>query len=198
MRVAQGEVNNGAVSFANDADAVQYGQEHWNDYVDNLPPEQRQALFDYTSEPPHTGPTYQELNGALRNGPPYPAHLQPHIDNIDAALAGNPLSENVVITRGTGLSHIGMDPQDMVGQTFTEDAYLSTSLGGPAPAFDSKDAVLHLQVPAGTPALWVENVSAFGAGERELLLGRGLQYHVDRVVFEGGQWHVYGQYLPVK
>lgn len=198
LRVAQSEVNDGAVSFTNDADAVTYGQEHWNDYVDNLPPEQRQALFDYTSEPPHTGPTYQEINGALRGSSPMTPEVQAHINDIDNALAGNPISEPVVITRGTGLSHIGMDPQDMVGQTFTEDAYLSTSLGGPAPAFDSKDAVLHLQVPAGTPGIWVENVSAFGAGERELLLGRGLQYHVDRVVFEGGQWHVFGQYLPVK
>ncbi|MEU9131895.1 ADP-ribosyltransferase [Kitasatospora sp. NPDC048540] len=58
-----------------------------------------------------------------------------------------------------------------------------------------KDAVLHLRVPQGTPAMWVEKVSAYGAGEREILLGRGLQWKATRVVREGGQWHVYGEVL---
>jgi hypothetical protein len=42
----------------------------------------------------------------------------------------------------------------------------------------------------------VERVSAFDAGERELLLGRGLQYRVTDVVLKGGQWHVHADFLP--
>jgi len=124
--------------------------------------------------------------------------VQHAVDQIDNALAGRPIPQDVVISRGTGLSHVGMNPQDMVGQTFTERAYVSTSLGGPADVFAGKEAVLHMRVPAGTPGIWVQNVGHYGAGERELLLGRGLDYRVDRVVFEGGQWHVYGEYLPVR
>lgn len=195
MDVAQSEVDAGAKNWPDDADAQQYGADYWNDYADTLPPDQRQALFDYTTDPPHY-PSYVEINGALRGTHPMTPEVQAAIDRIDAALGGRPVPENVVISRGTGLGHIGMDPSDMVGRTFTEDAYLSTSLGGPAPAFSGKDAVLHMEVPAGTPAIWVERVGAYGAGERELLLGRGMEYTVDRAVFDGSQWHIYGRYLP--
>jgi hypothetical protein len=193
-RVAQSEVDQGGRNFPDNAQAQQYGSDYWNDYADNLPPDQRQALFDYTSDPPHH-PSYEEINGYLRGQDPGSPQVQNAIDRIDEALAGHPIPEDVVVSRGTGLGHIGMSPQDMVGQTFTERAYVSTSLGGPADAFADKEAILHMRVPEGTPAIWVENVGAYGAGERELLLGRGLDYRVDRVVFEGGQWHVYGEYL---
>jgi hypothetical protein len=84
----------------------------------------------------------------------------------------------------------------MVGKVFTDPAYMSTSLGDAAGAFSGKDAVLHLRVPEGTPALYMEKVSAFGDGERELLLGRDMGYRVDRVVWEGGQWQIYGEIVP--
>ena len=197
MQVAQSELDQHGRNFADNAQAQQYGADYWNDYADRLPPEQRQALYDYTTDPPHH-PSYKEINSYLRGQDPGSPQVHQTVDQIDQALAGHPIPEDVVISRGTGLSHVGMNPQDMVGQTFTEQAYLSTSLGGPADAFSGKEAILHMRVPAGTPAIWVENVGAYGAGERELLLGRGLQYHVDRVVFQGGQWHVYGEYLPVK
>jgi hypothetical protein len=199
--VAQSEVDAGNVTFPNDADAVQYGRDHWNDYVDDLPDDQRQAVHDYTREPDPLNPdpdliSYQEINAALRGSDPIDPAVQNRIDLIDEALAGNPLTESVVISRGTGLGHLGIDPTDMVGRTFSEQSYLSTSLGGPAAGFADKQAILHMEVPAGTPALWVENVPSAFPGERELLLGRGMEYRVDRVVFEGGQWHVYGAYLP--
>jgi ADP-ribosyltransferase exoenzyme len=197
MRVAQSEVDQHARNFADNADAQRYGADYWNDYADNLPPQQRQALYDYTADPPHY-PSYQEINSYLRGQDPGSPQVHHTIDQMDQALAGRPIPEDVVISRGTGLSHIGMNPQDMVGQTFTERAYVSTSLGGPADAFANKEAILHMRAPAGTPGIWVENVGAYGAGERELLLGRGLEYRVDRVVFQGGQWHVYGEYLPVR
>ncbi|MGL5826551.1 MAG: ADP-ribosyltransferase [Nocardioides sp.] len=78
-----------------------------------------------------------------------------------------------------------------------EEAYMSTSLGGPAEAFKHREAILHLQVPKGTPAMWVNKVSAFTGKdtERELLLGRGLSYRVDRVEIVSGQWQIYGRIL---
>jgi ADP-ribosyltransferase exoenzyme len=196
MRVAQSEVDQNTRTFADNAEAQRYGSDYWNDYADNLPPDQRRALYDYTTNPPHY-PSYEEINGYLREQNPGSPQVQATINRIDQALAGRPVPEDVVISRGTGLGHIGMSPQDMVGQTFTERAYVSTSLGDPAAAFENKEAVLHMRVPAGTPAIWVENVGHYGAGERELLLGRGLEYRVDRVVFDGSQWHLYGEYLRV-
>jgi hypothetical protein len=196
LALAEREIAEGARTFPDDVAAARYGADHWNDYVDALPAEQRTALRDYTVEPPHHAPTYVEINGHLRGQvPPTPEVLR-HIDEIDRALAGNPLPEDVLVTRGTGLSHIVDEPPDLIGSVQVEDAYLSTSLGGPADAFAGKPAVLHLRVPAGTPAIWVERISDFGAGERELLLGRGLSYRVTDVVLDGGQWQVYGEVLP--
>jgi hypothetical protein len=131
------------------------------------------------------------------NGPDSP-EIRNDIEQIDRAMAGNPVPEDIVVSRGTGLGHIGMPAPDMVGQTFNDPAYMSTSLGDTAGAFDGKDAVLHLRVPAGTPALYMENVSAFGNAERELLLGRGMSYRVDRVIWENGQWQIYGEITPPK
>ncbi|WP_394329346.1 ADP-ribosyltransferase [Nocardiopsis sp. CNR-923] len=105
----------------------------------------------------------------------------------------------MVVTRGTGLGHISIPPWQMKYETsgFTDQGYMSTSLGGPAPAFASNDAILHLRVPRGTPALWVERVSAFGGGERELMLGRGTTYRVtEAVLADDGQWHIYAEVVP--
>ncbi|MFB4301422.1 ADP-ribosyltransferase [Actinomadura sp. NTSP31] len=196
MDAAYDRVSEGARTFPDNDAASRYGAEVWNGYADDLPESQRQALHHYTDEPPAPHPTYQEMNGQLRSGGPIDPEVQRHLDEIDQALAGNPIPEDVMISRGTDLGHLDMDAPDMIGQSFGDPGYLSTSLGGPAGAFAGKDAVLHMRVPAGTPALWVENVSAFGGGERELLLGRGMTFHVDDVIFHDGQWQIYGSFLP--
>jgi hypothetical protein len=56
---------------------------------------------------------------------------------------------------------------------------------------------MHLRVPKGTPALWIDHISA-NPGEREMLLARGTQYKVTRVFFNDtdGKYHVYGEVLP--
>lgn len=196
IHVAESEVFREAVAFRDNSDAARYGANHWNEYVEKLPPSEKQAIYDYTMEGPHTGPTYREINGHLRGNATATPDVLHHISEIDKAMERNPVPEDLVVTRGTNLSHMPIDPPDMVGQTFPERSYLSTSLGGPASGFADKDAILHLRVPKGTPALWTEKVSAFGGGERELLLARGLSYRVDRVVRYHGQWQIYGEIVP--
>ncbi|MBD3932368.1 protein phosphatase [Streptomyces chumphonensis] len=194
---AEAELKNDAVTFADNTEALHYGATYWNDYAEHMPRSQQDAVHDYTMEPPHSGPTYVEINGYLRGdaslGTPEVLH---DIAEIDKAMNGRPVGETLTVVRGTGLGHYGMPPQAMEGKVFTDDSYMSTSLGDTAPAFSGKEAVLHLRVPKGTPALWVEKVSAFGAGERELLMGRGTRYQVTRVVMHNGQWQVYGEILP--
>jgi hypothetical protein len=193
---AEAEVAHNARTFRDNDEASEYGAREWNDYAENLPQSQKDSIHNYTRETEY--PNYKDHNGYLRGSEPGTPEVLHDIAEIDKAMAGHPVPEDVVVTRGTNLGHLGMDAPDMVGQTFHDPAYMSTSLGGPAGAFDSKEAILHLNVPAGTPALWVEKVSAFGGGERELLLGRGMSYRVDRVVWEGGQWQIYGQIIPPK
>lgn len=203
-QVAAGELERGARSFADPDDAIAYGRDNWNRYVDDLPPEARQALRDYTGEPPYTGApgyaTYREMNGFLRGdtnlGTP---EVMNNIREVDRALAGNPLREDVMVVRGSGTAHLDFDrPESLVGRTITDPGYTSSSLGNhPVPSFEGKDAILRLRVPEGTPAAWVEKVSDFGVTERELLLGRGTSYRVTRsFVDDKGQLQIYGEVLP--
>ncbi|GHE26570.1 hypothetical protein GCM10018781_78830 [Kitasatospora indigofera] len=197
MQVAEGEISDGARTFGNNREAYQYGSEQWNGTADALSAEEKAAVKDYTFENAKEGPNYKEINDALREGGPLSPEVAQHVDAIDRALAAHPLQEDVMVARATDLGHIKMDVADMPGRVFDEKSFSSASLGAPAEAFaDAKDAILHLRVPEGTPALWVEKVGAWGAGEREILLGRNLQWRATRVVEdEAGKWHVYGEVL---
>ncbi|MER7716784.1 putative T7SS-secreted protein [Streptomyces flaveolus] len=203
-QVAAAELERGARSFADPDAAISYGRDNWNRYVDDLPPEARQALRDYTGEPPYKGApgyaTYQEMNGFLRGDPELgtPEVLN-NIREVDRALAGNPIPEDVMVVRGSGVGHLDFElPEDLVGRTITDPGYTSSSLGNhPVPSFEGKDAIMRLRVPEGTHAAWVEKVSDFGVTERELLLGRGTSYKVTRAFTdENGQIQIYGEVLP--
>ncbi|MGW9025533.1 ADP-ribosyltransferase, partial [Streptomyces sp. NPDC055722] len=206
-QAAYAEISEGTVPFHTDADAIKYGQAYWNHYAENMPEAQRKAIYDYTVEPNYVdGPptsegwgTYKEMNGFLRgDATKWSPYVQHNIDEVDKALAGNPVPEDLMVVRGTGTGHLKLDdPLEMLGRTYDDKGFMSTSLGDhPVPAFAGEDALLHLRVPKGTPALWVEKVSNFGMGERELLLGRGTQFRVTRVFMDNGQVQVYGEVLP--
>jgi hypothetical protein len=189
---AMADISDGAVTFNGNADALQYGAKHWNDYAENLPADQQAAVRSYT------GPEYQKINGFLRGNDYYDTPVvRQQIEQIDRALAGNRLPEDVIVTRGTDLGHYlekmaTNNPRDMVGEVFNEEAYMSTSLGDTV--FSNKEAVLHLRAPEGTPGLWVEKLSHYGADERELLLGRGNEYTITKAFKDAnGQWQIYGK-----
>ncbi|MFF1839629.1 ADP-ribosyltransferase, partial [Streptomyces sp. NPDC058231] len=198
-RVAAAELTDGTVPFTDDLAAIDYGRDYWNDYVDNLDPSAKQALWDYTGE---TFPSYHDMNGHLRGTPgfgPSPEVLH-DITEMDKVMSTRPVPEDIMVVRGTGLGHLHLDsPLDMMGKTYPDKGYTSTSLGNhPVPSFAGKEAILHLRVPKGTPALWLEKVSKFDVEERELLLARGSEFKVTRVFMENGQAHVYGEVLPAK
>jgi hypothetical protein len=103
-----------------------------------------------------------------------------------------------MVVRGTGIDHLNLDsPLQMEGGVFDDPAFTSTALGKtPPPPFDGKPVWMHLRVPKGTPALWLEPITQV-KGERELLLAKGSEYKVTRVFAdESGKWHVYGEVLP--
>ncbi|MFD7067775.1 ADP-ribosyltransferase, partial [Streptomyces sp. NPDC059913] len=196
-RVAAAELADGTLPFADDVAAMRYGQDYWNDYVDNLDPSAKQALWDYTGE---TFPSYHDMNGYLRGTAGYgprPEVLH-NIAEMDRVMSTRPVPDDIMIVRGTGLGHLKLDsPYDMLGQTYPDKGYTSTSLGNhPVDSFAGKEAILHLRVPKGTPALWLEKVSKFDASERELLLARGSEFKVTRVFMENGQVQVYGEVMP--
>ncbi|MFD4558860.1 putative T7SS-secreted protein [Streptomyces sp. NPDC058469] len=200
---ASAELYDGAHAFPDTDAAISYGRDVWNEYADNLPESTKKSLLDYTNdlgEPNPKNATYNEMNGYLRgNADLGTPDVLRNIENTDKALAGTPVPQDLTVVRGQGVGHLGATaPDELVGKTLTDEGYMSTSLGdnGAVPAFANKEGILHLRVPAGTPALWVENVGTFGMGERELLLGRGTSYEVTRAFLENGQWHIYGDVLP--
>ncbi|MER5641493.1 putative T7SS-secreted protein [Kitasatospora sp. NPDC002227] len=199
-QIAEAEVSGGAKTFGSNEEAEAYGGKHWNDKVLELPQEEKNAVFDYTCEGKTDsigGLTYKDINGELRAQGPLSPGVARHVEELDRAMKANPIPEDVMVTRGTDLGHIDMDPRDMVGETFDEHSYTSVSLGGPAPGFEQRDAILHLRAPEGTPGVWVEKVGKYGMGERELILGRGMKWRATRVIErEDGKWDIYGEILP--
>ncbi|MER7845705.1 putative T7SS-secreted protein [Kitasatospora sp. NPDC096077] len=189
MTVAWSETSQGAKTFKDNLEAERYGADYWNHYVEGLPESQKEAVNAYT------GDYFTPINGYLRSGGYISPANMDRISEIDAALAGRPIPETVMVSRGTNLGYIGMSPPQMVGKIFAEDGFTSASLG--ESPFSYKDAMLHLKVPEGTPGLWVEKVGEYENGEREILLGRGTNWRVDRVVVrDNGKYDIYGEILP--
>ncbi|MFI2432189.1 ADP-ribosyltransferase [Streptomyces sp. NPDC018693] len=194
--VARAELERGTNPYPSTSDAAgkAYGDAYWNGFLDNLDPKAKGALQKYSDF------YYQTINGQLRDTHvPLKPEVQDLVDDMDRVMGARPVPEDIMVVRGTGFDHILDEPDidsllDMEGRTFTDEGFTSTSLGKNA-AFDYKPMIMHLRVPQGTPALWIDHISV-NKGERELLLARGTEYKVTRVFQEGGKWHVYGEVVP--
>jgi hypothetical protein len=186
-------------TFGSNDEGAMYGRSTWSDAQGRLPAEQREALWGYSGEkaPGSIGPPdYKEINGFLRDRSPGSAEISESVDSLDQALGIKPVPEDLVVIRETGSSAFDMPVEQLPGSVQHEPGYLSTALG-PDPTFDpsATKPVLHLEVPAETPAMYMDGVSQFPS-ERELLLGRGLSYQVDRVENVAGRWHIFGRIIP--
>jgi hypothetical protein len=190
--VAQAELADGTnlePSASNKAGKA-YGDANWNDFLDNLDPEAHNALHTYSDH------YYTQINDPLREGVKLSDDMQHVVDNMDRVMGSHPVPENIMVVRGTDVSYLNMrSPLEMEGNFFDDPGYTSTSLGKD-PAFAFQPVHLHLRVPKGTPALWIDHISA-NKGERELLLARGTGYKVTRVFQDAaGKWQVYGEVMP--
>jgi len=169
----------------------------WGDAAGNLSAEEREALRGYSGEksPGEAGPPdYREINGFLRGKSAGSPEVANSVQRIDHALQSGATRENVMVLRETGLGAFDRPAGELRGSIQRDPAYLSTALGSD-PSFNATaPAVLHLEVPAGTPAMYMEGLSRFPS-ERELLLARGLRYQVSGVQRMGGRWHIYGKIL---
>lgn len=146
----------------------------------------------------YSGSTYYEWNQRLRNEAPAGAPLKSgayskHTKDLDGAMGEVPY--DVVVHRGTAFSEFGFgempppSPSSMIGKTYRNDGYASTSVGEYA-HFQHKPVQLEILLPKGAKATNLMEVSNFGTGEREVLLARGTQYYIHDVYQEGGKWRV--------
>ena len=181
-----------------------YGAEHSRKFIEELPQEQFDSLKHYSQ-------SYwcNQINGYLRNPDSLKNELVPeHIDNLKKAFDNAPKTqEPLMLRRGTGIDHWleefnVRDARKLIGRELGDDGFMSTSLG--EAAFPDLEAKLHLELPEGRPAIWMdENGSTIeGRGiitrhpeEREMLLPSGIKFEVTDVYKEGGQWQIHGRIL---
>ena len=127
--------------------------------------------------------TYKSLNEAFRSeGKRFIFENNKFLfnlrDTIDRAMERSTVPEDVVVYRG--VSGDLVEKLIAEGGEFDDPAYVSTSLT----MFDAKDfaeikdrpTILKINVPKGTPALYMESFSILSTNEEEILLDRGLKF----------------------
>ncbi|MFJ8041044.1 putative T7SS-secreted protein [Kitasatospora sp. NPDC096147] len=188
-----------------DAAAQTYAQQTWNRTADGLREQEKVALESYTRGEANrgAGAPYEKVNGSLRAADGQidavtDPSVRRSVDLIDQALRRQPVPQDLIVTRGTDIEHligVGGDPMSLKGQAFTERGYLSTGFGDLPAMWRGKEAVMHIKVPAGTPAMWMERPGSIANAERELLLGRDLTWRATEVLTEGNKVHIFAEIL---
>lgn len=156
-----------------------------------LAPEQYEAIRDYSK----TG--YTPMNALLRGGPasklPAPEDDARYRDEIEAIRSAmRPWAQATTVDRLVRPDAFGIDIDDpqtaeklaeLNGSTFQDQGFFSTTVAELPKIGDPRSALLHIEVPKGTPAAYIQRVSEGGykGGEEELLLDAGLTYQITDV-----------------
>ncbi|MGV9802761.1 ADP-ribosyltransferase [Mycobacterium sp. NPDC003449] len=111
---------------------------------------------------------HERINSALRGQREMSTDIENAVDQIRSGLRKYPLSSDVRVTRevsgtvfGVVGPHAAASADQLVGQVFDEQGFMSTSMS-PIPAHSERrrdPLTLDLLVPAGTPALAVGELS---------------------------------------
>jgi hypothetical protein len=153
---------------------------------------------------------YRPINGALRaDGTVLSASDARTLDLIDNAIVrSDGLKHDITVWRGIAQEDLPGPIDDLVGGTFRDPAFASTSydrnVAGKFASWKSDEGrtplVMEVNVPAGTPSALVEAVARTQSGtlisdawpmEGEILLGHGVQFEVTGV--SEGVFTVYGE-----
>ncbi|GGO76969.1 hypothetical protein GCM10012289_55520 [Nonomuraea cavernae] len=184
-----------------------FGDAIWRPVIDDLPAPLRRALWMYSQN------GFTRINGLLRD-PEYfltereylsrlpegraliRAHTEKNINLINEATRLRPVPEMIDVLRWIDLAG---DPftvpvEDLPGTVQRAKGFQSTYLGEERPTSASRPALLHLRLPEGTPAIYLEPLVS--SREFELLLGSGLPWLAEDVVKQGDHWRIYAQMLP--
>jgi len=137
--------------------------------------QQRSALKSYT------GSAYTTYNDYLRGTGSGSQSTKQHVVNIQSAMM--PLPQHTLLKRGTGWSALpaefqGANAAKMIGKTFQEPGFTSTTVAGMGGHFSGQPLQLIIEAPAGTPAAFVNGISHFKDSENEMLLAAGTKFKV--------------------
>ena len=166
-------------------------QQYSNMVKNELNPGQQRALVQYS------GKSFGPLNEALRTGQPLGTESiigpsqQTTATLLDGILAQHPLADDMTLYRGMDGS-MWSQFQASIGKTMTDNAYVSTSASKSVAnkfANSPTDVLMSIQAPKGTPGTYLAPVSKY-AWEKEMLLGRGMNYKVISATVVNGQRQV--------
>lgn len=151
----------------------------------------------------YTGSSYGPWNESLRQNnsknPPTSGNFQKNTRDADAAMAPTPV--DLIVHRGTTFHELNGGnnmpppaPTSMIGKTYTNPGYMSTSVGKTA-AFGGKPVQMEIMIPEGYGTSWAMPYSNF-SGERELLLSRHSTLFIHDVYEDSGRWRVIAEIVP--
>jgi ADP-ribosyltransferase exoenzyme len=138
---------------------------------------QKKAMHAYTG---NGASAYNGINNYLRGEGSYNAVVKQYAVDIQSAMM--PLRENTLLKRGTGwppgIAEYASHPQDLLGKTFEDKGFVSSSAGGSGGHFSGKPLQLVIEAPKGTPAVFVNGISQYKGTENEMLLAAGTKFKV--------------------
>lgn len=142
----------------------------------------------------YSGSFYHEVNASLRSGSYVNTSSRGARAARDMKDSMRPMSQNVTLHRGVDSNAFPQGIPD-IGEAYVDEGFMSTSFGDRA-AFSSRSIQMHIDVPAGTPARPIYNISGFGMSEREIVLDAGTKLILTGKQQVGHQTHLYFKAVP--
>ena len=169
--------------FPDKAGAKAYGDTELVPRREALTQEEEAAVGAYS------GTTFGPVNKALRAG-----NTHRLVPDLDSAIAKGRIPEDIIVRRGLD-SHPDLPGVDLIrpGVVIREPGYTSTSLTSAA-SFGGRYQ-LRIKVPAGSPGLWIQDLSD-SPSEMEILLARGSRLLVTEIEEVGSRRMLHCVLLP--
>ncbi|MFI7694636.1 ADP-ribosyltransferase [Nonomuraea sp. NPDC049655] len=182
--------------------SASFGEAVWSDVSAGLSQAERAAAKEYSEG------GYLGMNDYLRYGDSSIEGLTPEevarnkariiaeIELLQEIMERRPVPETIDVFRTLRLTPklFTVPVEELAGTVQRDPAFFSTSIGDGPASPGAGHVELHLRVPEGTPAFYLDLLSRHQ--ERELLLGTGLSWFAEDVQRKDGRWHVYGWVLP--
>lgn len=187
------------VSFSNASseEAHAYGVRVWGETFSRLSPEQKQFLFEYTQY------RSTEINDTLRKRYTFMSHVYEQAARLDEILRLQPVAEPIEVIKT--IRSVRLFPDRNIAEVEVGDRgefldFVSTALHRDGieeiKHLERRDVDATIEVPTGTPAIYIGDHSA-EPRERELLLGRELGFEViSKPVRVDGRWQTDLRILP--
>ena len=154
-----------------------YSQE----WLQQLSENQKTAIHDYTCENP---PYYQNINGVLRGkAENFDDGNYERCELIHSALLKTSTPCDLTLYRGGEDAILGdlafASDDELLYNSFQDNGFCSTSLSQGSAFYNKILMIIHL--PAGSHAASIENLSAAGTYEQEVLIDKGCIFHITDV-----------------